>query len=238
MTAPLYALSDVDAFYGKAQVLHRVSLEIYSGRVLALVGRNGAGKSTMLKTLAGLVACTSGTRVLDGLDVTDRSVEDLARLGVTYVPENRQIFPTLTVEENLLMGRVVKSRQEGAAWTLEDVWSLFPPLYERRRARGQTLSGGEQQMLAIARAIMCNARVMLLDEPTEGLAPRIVESVISAIRQIMLSKVGMVLVEQNLRVPLKVADMFLIIDKGAVAWSGNRAALERDLQIVERLVSV
>lgn len=233
----LAGLDNVEVFYGKAQALHGVTLAIAPGETLALVGRNGAGKSTLLKTLAGLLECRSGRRWLDGNDISHLSAEETNRLGVAYVPENRQIFPNLTVEENLRITRVVQ-RREGTRWTMDDIWSLFPGLHERRRAKGQNLSGGEQQMLAVSRAMMCNPRLLLLDEPTEGLAPIVIEQLIAAMKKIAANDVALVVVEQNLRVPKILANWFLVVDNGSVQWSGDLTSLNREYASVERILSV
>lgn len=230
------AIDAANVFYGGAQALHDVSLSVRRGEVVALAGRNGAGKSTTLKAMAGLIALRSGTLRLDGAGLQAPTPEGMNRAGVAYVPEDRQIFPTLTVEENLSIARVV--RRHGAGWSREDAFLVFPRLAERRRAAGQALSGGEKQMLAIGRAMMCAPKFLLLDEPMEGLAPIIVRGLVESIRAIVASGVGVIMVEQNFRVPAELASRFVILDSGRVAWAGDRDALEADRSRVSSLLSV
>lgn len=213
-------LRDADAGYGKAQALHAVSLTVRPGHVTALVGRNGAGKSTSLKVLMGELKLRGGSRWLDGRDVTSSSPEQLSRQGVALVPEDRQIFSGLSCEENLQLAAL--SHASGP-WTLDEVYALFPRLRERRTAQGTSLSGGEQQMLAIGRALMTNPRYLLLDEPTEGLAPVIVEQIVLAVARIRDAGMGVLLVEQNLRVPRRLADRYILLDSGCNTWNGGTA---------------
>ena len=226
----MLALENAEVFYDKAKALHGVSIDVRMGEIVSLIGRNGAGKSTTLKALIGLLPITTGRRVLDGLDVSGRRPHHMSRLGVAYVPEMRRIFPNLTVRENLVMGQVAHAPGH---WTMERVASLFPILQERAAATGDTLSGGEQQMLAIARALLGNPRVLLLDEPTEGLAPLVVAAVRDAIVEINRQGVPILLVEQNLRVPLKIAHRQYIIDNGAIVWEGSTAELLANRPLVE-----
>ncbi len=212
-------LRDAEACYGKAQALHQVTLAVRPGQVTALVGRNGAGKSTTLKTLMGQMRLAGGSRWLDGQDVSTLAPEQLSRRGVALVPEDRQIFAGLSAEENLQLATL--SHGTGP-WTLERVYTLFPRLRERRSAQGTSLSGGEQQMLAIARALMTHPRYLLLDEPTEGLAPVIVEQIVAAIAEIRAAGMGIVLVEQNLHVPRQLADHYVLLDSGRITWRGGR----------------
>ena len=227
----MLALENVDVFYGKAKALHAVSIEVLPGEIVSLIGRNGAGKSTTLKALIGLLPVGSGRRVMDGQDVSRHKPYQMSRLGLAYVPEMRQIFPNLTVRENLRMGQVAHSRS--GPWSIESVERLFPVLRERAAASGDTLSGGEQQMLAIGRALLGNPRVLLLDEPTEGLAPLIVSAVREAIVDINRQGVPILLVEQNLRVPLAIAHRQYIIDNGAIVWRGSTAELLQNRALVE-----
>jgi branched-chain amino acid transport system ATP-binding protein len=231
----MLALEAASVFYGAAQALHDVSLSVRRGEVVALAGRNGAGKSTTLKALSGLLALRGGSLHLDGATLQMPTPEDMNRAGVAYVPEDRQIFPSLTVEENLSIAKVV--RRSGSAWDRDDVFSLFPRLAERRRAAGQALSGGEKQMLAIGRAMMCAPRFLLLDEPMEGLAPTVVSALVEAIRSIMASGVGVIMVEQNFRVPAELASRFVILDSGRISWAGDGAMLKTDTSRVASLLS-
>lgn len=229
------ALTGASVFYGAAQALHEVSLSVAEGEVVALAGRNGAGKSTTLKAMSGLLPLGGGSLSVDGATLAAPTPEDMNRAGVAYVPEDRQIFPTLTVEENLAIASVV--RRPGARWGRDDIFAMFPRLAERRKAAGQALSGGEKQMLALGRAMLCAPRFLLLDEPMEGLAPNIVQGLVSSIRAIVETGVGIVLVEQNFRVPAQLASRFVILDSGRVAWSGDTAMLEADAARVTSLLS-
>nr|WP_145550115.1 ABC transporter ATP-binding protein [Variovorax boronicumulans] len=212
-------LRDAGACYGKAQALHGISLAVRPGEVTALVGRNGAGKSTTLKTFMGQMRLTGGSRWLDGTDVSPLAPERLSRRGVALVPEDRQIFAGLSAEENL---RLATLSHGTGPWTLERVYTLFPRLRERRQAQGTSLSGGEQQMLAIARALMTHPRYLLLDEPAEGLAPVIVAQIVQAIAEIRAAGMGIVLVEQNLHVPRQLADHYALLDSGRITWTGGQ----------------
>ncbi|CEJ11715.1 High-affinity branched-chain amino acid transport ATP-binding protein LivF [bacterium YEK0313] len=229
------ALEDCDVFYGKAQALHHVGIDVADGEVVSLIGRNGAGKSTLLKAAIGLNRLARGRRLVAGADATAMRPYELGRLGIAFVPENRRIFPNLTVEENLTIATVMG---RSGPWTLKRVHELFPRLEERRNSGGDTLSGGEQQMLAIGRGLLTNPKVLLLDEPTEGLAPLIVETLIEAIRTINAEGIGILLVEQNLRVPLKLAQRQFVIDNGRMVWSGTTAELQANRQKIESLISV
>ena len=231
----MLALEDADIFYGRAQALHGVSVEAKAGEIVSLIGRNGAGKSTTLKAMIGLLPLSRGRRLLDGVDVTGRAPYEMNRAGVGYVPELREIFVNLTVRENLLIGQAV---HPPGYWTVDRAFDLFPVLRERAAMPGDTLSGGEQQMLAIARGLMANPRILLLDEPTEGLAPLIVRAVRDAIVEINRQGTGVLLVEQNLRVPLAIAHRQYIIDNGAIAWRGSTEALLADRPVVERYLSL
>jgi branched-chain amino acid transport system ATP-binding protein len=229
------ALQDCDVFYGKAQALHHVSLDVAAGEVVSLIGRNGAGKSTLLKAAIGLNAVQSGRRMMGDRDVTALKPHQLGRLGLAFVPENRRIFPNLTVEENLKIATVMGRK---GPWSLQRIYQLFPRLQERAAQGGDTLSGGEQQMLAIGRGLLTNPEVLLLDEPTEGLAPLIVDQLIESMRTINAEGIAMVLVEQNLKVPLKLARRQFVIDNGRVVWSGTTAELQADRARIESLISV
>jgi branched-chain amino acid transport system ATP-binding protein len=228
-------LEGADVFYGSAQALHQITLELDSGEIVGLVGRNGAGKSTVLKALMGLLPCRAGRRTLAGAPITAMSAHLCSRMGIAYVPEDRQVFPNLTVEENLAVAQV---RRRPGPFDTDKVFALFPNLQERLRTKGQALSGGEQQMLSIARALVTNPSFLLLDEPTEGLAPLIVQALIQAIIDINTAGIGIVLVEQNFKIPLRVAHRFYVIDNGELVWIGDKAALIRDKSAVERLISV
>ena len=229
------ALQDCDVFYGKAQALHHVSIDVAAGEVVSLIGRNGAGKSTLLKAAIGLNAVHSGRRLIGDRDVTALKPHQLGRLGLAFVPENRRIFPNLTVEENLKIATVMGRK---GPWSLQRIYQLFPRLQERAAQGGDTLAGGEQQMLAVGRGLLTNPEVLLLDEPTEGLAPLIVDQLIESMRVINAEGIAMLLVEQNLKVPLKLARRQFVIDNGRVVWSGTTAELQADRARIESLISV
>lgn len=229
------ALENCDVYYGKAQALHQVSMDVAAGEVVSLIGRNGAGKSTLLKAAMGLNVVHSGRRLMGDRDITALKPYELGRLGLAFVPENRRIFPNLTVEENLKIATVMGRK---GPWSLERIYQLFPRLLERATQGGDTLSGGEQQMLAVGRGLLTNPEVLLLDEPTEGLAPLIVEQLTEAIRTINAEGVAILLVEQNLKVPLKLAHRQFVIDNGRVVWSGTTAELQADRARIESLISV
>ncbi len=220
-------LKNADVFYGKAQALHGVSLACAPNEVLALVGRNGAGKSTTLRAMMGQIPLRHGQRLLDGADITSLSLPESSRRGIALVPDSRDIIGGLSAEENLVLATL--SHPPGH-WTIERVYDLFPRLRERRQAQGTSLSGGEQQMLAIGRALLTNPRYLLLDEPTEGLAPVIIEQIVAAIEFVCRAGVAVLLVEQNFRVPLRVAQRFCLLDSGRVVWSGGRDQIDDRLE--------
>ncbi len=220
-------LRNADVFYGKAQALHGITIACAPNEVLALVGRNGAGKSTTLRAMMGQIPLRQGQRALDGADITGLSLPDSSRRGIALVPDSRDIIGGLSAEENLVLATL--SHPVGH-WTIERVYELFPRLRERRLAQGTSLSGGEQQMLAIGRALLTNPRYLLLDEPTEGLAPVIIEQIVAAIEFVSRSGVAVLLVEQNFRVPRRVAKRFCLLDSGRVVWSGGRDQIDDRLE--------
>ena len=210
------ALTDVDAFYGDSHVLHQVSFRLGEGRLLGLLGRNGAGKTTAMSVTVGLLAPRQGEVTVFGRRVTGRAPEAIAAQGVALVPQGRRVFRSLTVQENLSVA-ARKPRGGGPmAWTLDTVAALFPRLHERRQQLAGSLSGGEQQMLAIGRALMSNPRVLLMDEPSEGLAPQIVAEVMATIRRLKAQGLSIVLVEQNAKLVFDVADDIVILNSGRV----------------------
>jgi branched-chain amino acid transport system ATP-binding protein len=213
----------LDTFYGKSHILHGVSLTVAEGRITTLLGRNGAGKTTTLRSLAGLTPPRSGQITIFGQDATRLAPFRIAALGVGYVPEGRKIFPNLTVEENL---RVPLERP--GAWTIERVFEVFPRLETRRQSRGRQLSGGEQEMLAIARALLLNPRLLILDEPSQGLAPLIVRDVFRIIAGMRAEGMSVLLVEQNVRMSLEIADDAFVLENGQIVYAGSAAALRAD----------
>lgn len=224
-------LSSVESGYGETQVLHGISFTAHAGRVLAVLGRNGAGKSTTLKTVMGLLRKKAGEIRFDGAPVTGLRPFDIARLGIAYVPETRDIFPSLSVRENLeLAARRFADNATGAPWTVPRVLELFPRLGERLENGGTQLSGGEQQMLAIARALLMNPRLLILDEPTEGLAPIIVRLIHDKLHDLKRMGLTMVIVEQNFGFATSLADDVAIIGRGQVVWSGDADAIRADAE--------
>jgi branched-chain amino acid transport system ATP-binding protein len=239
----MLVLEDAIAFHGKAQALHGVSLEVGAGEVISIIGRNGAGKTTTLRAMAGFLPMRGGRLLYDGADVTNRPAHTLSRLGINYVPDTRRIFADLTVEENLRIATFAHNGAHGGAqvagrWTLARIYALFPRLEERRHAPGDALSGGEQQMLAIGRGLLTSPRVLMLDEPTEGLAPRIVDDLVAAIRVVQAEGLAIVLVEQKLKVPLALASRQYLIENGRVIWQGTTEALRANQQEVEALMGL
>ena len=216
----------LQAYYGRAHILQDLSFRVEAGEALVLLGRNGAGKSTTLKTLMGLVRPAAGVVRFDGVDVAGWDTHRIARAGLGYVPEDRRVFADLTAMENLEVGR--QPARGGVAWTPERLFHLFPNLGVMRGRPGARMSGGEQQMLTIARTLMGNPRLILLDEPSEGLAPVIVEQMAGAIRAMRNEGVTVVLAEQNLHFAARVADRAAVIERGRIAWTGTVAALQAD----------
>jgi branched-chain amino acid transport system ATP-binding protein len=231
------ALTGVDALYGDSHVLHGVSFMMQSSRVLALLGRNGAGKTTCMNTIVGFLPPRRGEVKLFGEPIAGLTPESISRKGVGLVPQGRRVFPSLTVRENLVVAQQKRSGEQGH-WTLERVLGLFPRLKERERQLAGSLSGGEQQMLAIGRALMGNPRVLLMDEPSEGLAPLIVAEVKRTIMQLKNEGQSILLVEQNVNLALDLAEDVVILNTGRVAFSGgvddvrgNEALLEQHLGV-------
>ncbi len=220
----LLAVEDLHAHYGKSHILHGVSLGVDAGEIVCLLGRNGVGKSTTLKTIMGLVAPSQGRVTFKGAPIAAMPPYRIARLGLGYVPEERRIFPTITVRENLLMG--MKRTALNGGWTLERVYQFFPRLREREQQRAGTLSGGEQQMLTIGRTLMGNPELVLVDEPTEGLAPMIVEQVERILGEIHRSGIPVLLVEQSMETALALAQRAYVMSKGQVVFSGSMRELQ------------
>jgi branched-chain amino acid transport system ATP-binding protein len=231
------ALSGINALYGDSHVLHDVSFTLNAGRVLALLGRNGAGKTTCMSAIIGFVPPRDGEIRLFGEPIARRVPEAIARRGVGLVPQGRRIFPTLSVRENLIVARR-PARDSANVWSLERVFDLFPLLRQRAQQLAGSLSGGEQQMLAISRALMVNPRVLLLDEPSEGLAPLIVAEVGRTIAMLKREGLSIVLVEQNLKLALDLADDVVLLNTGRVAFTGGIDALRSDDALIAQHLGV
>ena len=231
------AVSGVDALYGDSHVLHGVSFTLNPGRVLALLGRNGAGKTTCMYAIIGFVPPRAGEIRLFGDSIARLSPEAISRKGVGFVPQGRRIFASLTVGENLIVSR--QSRREARKpWTIERVFDLFPRLKERQQQTAGSLSGGEQQMLAIGRALMGNPRVLLMDEPSEGLAPLIVAEVRRTIARLKEEGQSIVLVEQNIKLAFDLADEVVILNTGRVAFSGGVGQVRNDEALITQHLGV
>jgi branched-chain amino acid transport system ATP-binding protein len=222
---PKLAVRGLNAAYGRAHILYDVAVDVGAGEAVALVGRNGAGKSTTLRSILGLVANCDGDIVFDGSPVSHLPAYERVRRGLGYVPEDRRIFSDLTVDENLEVGRQAE-RKGAPVWTRESLFNIFPNLSELRSRLGGRMSGGEQQMLAIARTLMGNPSLVLLDEPSEGLAPKIVEQMIEAILAMKREGLSLLLSEQNIRFARLVADRVCVIEKGRVRFAGTAAEFD------------
>jgi branched-chain amino acid transport system ATP-binding protein len=230
-------VQDLNSYYGPAHILFDIALEVGEGEVVALLGRNGAGKSTTFRSIIGLVKERSGRIVFEGRDVSDRPAHEIARRGLGYVPEERRIFTDLTVEENLEVGRQPR-RPNAPYWTHEKLYALFPNLGEMRDRLGGRMSGGEQQMLTIARTLMGNPSLVLLDEPSEGLSPRIVEQMVEAILAMKREGVSIVLSEQNLHFARLICDRVYIIERGRICFCGTMGELDARPDIRDAHLSV
>ncbi len=231
----MLTVEGIDCYYGEVHVLKDVSLRVDAGQILCLLGRNGAGKTTTLRAIMGLVKPRSGRVRLDGTELTRLPPHGIPRHGVAYVPQGRRLFPFLTVEENLRMGLLVQgSGGETLGWVLD----LFPVLRERLRQRAGTLSGGEQQMLATARALCADPKLLLMDEPTEGLMPSLVQRLLETIRSLAARRVGVLLVEQKIEAALRVADRVVLMENGSVRYESTPEALASAPEVLLRYVGV
>jgi branched-chain amino acid transport system ATP-binding protein len=234
----LLEIRDVRAGYGDTgDVLHGIDLDVHEGEVVAVLGRNGVGKTTLVNTLMGLVRARAGSIRLEGRELVGENAHEIARAGIAIVPQGRRIFARLTVEENLkLARRAVAGRP--AEWTLDAVYELLPRLRERRRHRGNELSGGEQQMVAIGRALLANPKVLLFDEPSEGLAPRLVDLVTETIAGLRERGLSAIVVEQNLHVAVALADRVVIMTKGEVSYRATTREFQGDRATAQALLGV
>ena len=235
--APLLQVHDLHAHYGKSHILQGVSFGVGAGEVLSLLGRNGSGRSTTLKALMGLLRPSAGSIRLRGRELAGASPHRICRTGLAYVPEEREVFANLTVDENLRMGE--QPPVPGAPrWTVEQMFDYFPRLKERRHTKGGSLSGGEQQMLTICRSLLGNPLVILIDEPTEGLAPMIVAQVAECIRDMHRRGVAVVLVEQKLAIALKVSSRVCLIGHGRIVFEGSPERLQHDTALLAQWLAV
>jgi branched-chain amino acid transport system ATP-binding protein len=231
---------DIHSYYGKSHILHGVTLDLKEGELVCLLGRNGVGKSTTLKSIMGIIEPQQGSIQFHHQELVGKAPFEIARLGIGYVPEDRRIFRSLTVHENLLMG-MKSGKQDNAgknAWTVDRVYDLFPRLKERCNNKGGHLSGGEQQMLTVVRTLMGNPRIILVDEPTEGLAPLIVKDVLDMLTAVRKSGVTVLMVEQNFKAAIKVADRFYIMSKGQIVFAGNQEELLAAEEIRKKYLEV
>ena len=231
----MLTVDGIDCYYGEVHVLKAVSLRLSPGQILCLLGRNGAGKTTTLRAIMGFIRPRSGSIRLDGTELTGLRPHDIPRLGIAYVPQGRRLFRFLTVEENLRMGLLVKG--DGNE-TLEWVLGLFPALKERLRQLAGTLSGGEQQMLATARALCASPKLLLMDEPSEGLMPSLVERLLETIRALRTRQVGVLLVEQKIDAALRVADRVALMENGSVRYEAAPGELASNPEVLLRYVGV
>jgi branched-chain amino acid transport system ATP-binding protein len=225
-------VEDIHTYYGESHILHGVSLTVGPGEAVALLGRNGAGKSTMIRSIVGFTPPREGRVLFDGNPIHRWPAHRIARRGLALVPQGRRIFAPLSVRENLLLG----ARADG--WTLERVFEMFPRLRDRADQAGGTLSGGEQQMLAIGRALLTNGRMLLLDEPSEGLAPLIVREIGRVLTSLKGERLSILLVEQNYHLALQVADRVYVMSKGQIVYEGTPASLEADEEVKRRYLGI
>ncbi|HYH20805.1 MAG TPA: ABC transporter ATP-binding protein [Azospirillum sp.] len=232
MTGPVFALRDVSVAYGKIEAVRKVSLEIAAGSIVTVIGANGAGKTTLLNAAMGILPAT-GEILFEGRSLRTESIEERVADGISLVAEKRELFATMPVEDNLRLGAYTRPRGERTRDALEEVYALFPRLKERRRQAAGTLSGGERQMLAMGRALMAKPKVLMLDEPSLGLAPRIVKEILHLVADLRATGVAILLVEQNARAALRIADYAYVMETGAVTLHGPAATLANDPRVIE-----
>ncbi len=238
MPETILALQAVVAVYGFSRALQGVSLAVERGRIVALLGRNGAGKTTTLRSVIGLVAVPSGGIGFDGVELRGMPTFKIAQLGIGYVPDDRRIFPDLSVESNLAMGARHVPRRVGGYWNLDKVYQLFPPLHDFRTRKGAVLSGGEQKMLALGRALMGNPKLLMLDEPSEGLSPLILSGLVEAIRKVGAEGVTILIADQNFKFARRLAEYAYIIENGVIRHQGAMEDLREDGETVRKYLAV
>jgi branched-chain amino acid transport system ATP-binding protein len=233
-------VENINTYYGTSHILHNVSLEVQDGEIVVLLGRNGVGKSTTLKSIMGIAPSKSGKVTFQGEEITRLSPDKIARKGISFVPEDRRVIPNLTVFENLKLGMLIRGKNVNMNETLEMVFHYFPKLKERLTQMGESLSGGEQQMLTTARGLVADPRLMMIDEPTEGLAPIIVEEIWGMLKKLHENKVTILLVEQNYELSLQLSKNLraYVLEKGHIRLSGTREELHARQEEVERYLGV
>jgi branched-chain amino acid transport system ATP-binding protein len=228
-------IEKLHAFYGKSHVLHGVAFNVHSGEIVALLGRNGSGRSTTAKAIMGMVDC-QGSVCWKTQEIIGKKTFEVANLGLGYVPESRDIFPDLTVEENLLLGQ--KNKRKAGRWSFEDMYQMFPRLKERQNMQAGVLSGGEQQMLTLCRTLMGDPDLIIIDEPTEGLAPKIVELVAQYLKELKRRGISVLLIEQKLTIAMDISDRCLVMGHGSIVFSGTPAELRQDSYIRKEWLEV
>jgi len=227
-------VNDIHTYYGRSHILQGVSINLQKGEVICLLGRNGAGKTTTLRSIMGFTPPRKGSIKFEGADLAKMPPYEICRLGIGYVPQDRRIFPTLSVEDNL---EVVERKVEGG-WTVEKIFCTFPILEPLKSRKGRHLSGGEQQILAVARPLMTNPKLLLLDEPSEGLAPLVVRAIEELVKSIITTGISVILAEQNMRFAMNIAQRGYIIDKGRIHHQGNIEELKEDKEIIGKYLAV
>ena len=234
---PILRVDQIDTFYGQSHVLQGVSLSIHAGEVVCLLGRNGVGKTTTLRSIMGLTPARNGSILFRGIDITRKPAFQVAQLGIGYMPDDRRIFPDLTLLENLELARRLSKRGK-IQWTFEKIYDLFPVFVSLKDRRGNQLSGGEQKMLAIGRALMKNPDLLLLDEPSEGLAPLIVQNLVEVLGRIRSEAVTILLADQNLKFCRKTSDRGYILEKGMMQYQGSMEEIWKNEEIVKKYLVV
>jgi branched-chain amino acid transport system ATP-binding protein len=231
----LLKIDNLHAYYGKSHVLHGVHLEVKAGEITALLGRNGSGRSTTAKAIMGLVDA-QGSMLWRDQQILGKKTYEIAHLGIGYVPESRDIFPTLTVEQNLYLGQ--KSTRKAGRWSLEDMYQMFPRLKERQHMLAGVMSGGEQQMLTLCRTLMGDPDLIIIDEPTEGLAPKIVELVAQYLKELKCRGISVLLIEQKLTIAMEISDQCMVMGHGSIVFTGTPAELRNDSYIRKEWLEV
>lgn len=231
----MLTIRDLHAYYGKSHVLHGVEFDVRPGEIVALLGRNGSGRSTTAKAIMGLVE-SHGSIDWKGQQLVGRKAYEVAHLGIGYVPESRDIFPALTVHQNLLLGQ--KGKGKGSRWSFDDMYAMFPRLKERQHTEAGVLSGGEQQMLTLCRTLMGDPELIIIDEPTEGLAPKIVELVAEYLQKLKARGISVLLIEQKLTIALNISDRTLVMGHGSIVFEGTPEALKADPAIRKEWLEV